>query len=118
MTTITTRRQLLEQLDDIRNRHLDKHDKACNKRDALYHQGILSIITFSLAAVKRRKLRSIVFGWHRFSGSRELRRELEAKEAKANQQRAWCIARGYWILAQEHAGEALACETLVRMMGG
>ena len=118
MKQATTRRQLLDELEATRSRHLDKHDKACNKRDALYHQGILSIITFSLAAVKRRKLRSIVFGWHRFSGSRELRRELEAKEAKANQQRAWCVGHGYWILAQEHAGEAAACRALVRMMGG
>ena len=44
MKQATTRRQLLEQLDDIRSRHLVEHAKSKTKRDALYHQGILSIM--------------------------------------------------------------------------
>ena len=64
MTKATTKRQLLDELQATRSRHQVKLDKASTKFDALYYEGVLNIISFSLAAVKRRKLRSIVFGWH------------------------------------------------------
>jgi len=109
----------LDELAAIKSCHLVKLSKCTTKRDALYHEGILNIITYSIFAVNRKRLKSVVFGvYHVFTGWKQLRRELEAREMRANGQRAWCVGHGYWTLAEEHAGEALACETLVRMIGG